>query len=92
MIHKNLFLIAGFLISLSCSALAQDIQIASPDGKTVVVVTVTDGQPGYSVLHNTTGFLQTSPLGLKTNLGDFTHNMTLENVGNLISIDETYQL
>lgn len=92
MIHKNLFLIAGFLISLSCSALAQDIQIASPDGKTVVVVTVTDGQPGYSVLHNTTGFLQTSPLGLKTNLGDFTHNMTLENVGNLISIDETYEL
>ncbi len=92
MIHKNVFLIAGFLISLSCSALAQDIQIASPDGKTVVVVTVTDGQPGYSVLHNTTGFLQTSPLGLKTNLGDFTRNMTMEHIGELVAIDETYQL
>ena len=48
--------------------------------------------PSYSVLYEGVTFLQKSPLGIETNLGDFTQQMALTNVGQLSSVNEEYQL
>ena len=50
------------------------------------------GMPSYSVLYEGVTFLQKSPLGIETNLGDFTQQMALTNVGQLSSVNEEYQL
>ena len=48
--------------------------------------------PSYSVLYEGVTFLQKSPLGIETNLGDFTQQMVLTHVGQLSSVNEEYQL
>ena len=87
---KHFLIIAALLI---CSTIkAEEKQIVSPDGKIEVTVSDKDGQPTYSINYNGTPFLHSSPLGLVTNIGDFSRNMSLEQ--NVLSnqIDETYTL
>lgn len=50
--------------------------LSSPDGKLQVRVDC-DGTAGYTVLYNGRTLLQKSPLGLKTNIGDFTHGLKM---------------
>lgn len=66
--------------------------IKSPDGKLKVSVFVTNGQPFYSVSYNEKVFLEKSPLGLKTNVGDFTTGLVLKSDVAQKKIDENYQL
>ena len=61
-------------------------------GKLCVIVSDEGGMPSYSVLYEGVTFLQKSPLGIETNLGDFTQQMALTNVGQLSSVNEEYQL
>ncbi|PXY43309.1 glycoside hydrolase family 97 protein [Flavobacterium hydrophilum] len=70
---------------------AQSI-IKSPDEKLKVSVSVENGIPVYSVTCNEKTFLEKSPLGLKTNVGDFTSGLSLEASVNQNKIEETYQL
>lgn len=70
---------------------AQSI-IKSPDGKLKVSVSLENGMPAYSVTYNEKIFLEKSPLGLKTNVGDFTTGLSLEANVNQNKIDDTYQL
>ena len=73
---KHFLIIAALLI---CSTIkAEEKQIVSPDGKIEVTVSDKDGQPTYSINYNGTPFLHSSPLGLVTNIGDFSRNMSLE--------------
>ncbi|MFH6993411.1 glycoside hydrolase family 97 catalytic domain-containing protein [Flavobacterium sp. FlaQc-48] len=66
--------------------------VKSPDGKLTVVLAVENNMPVYSVSYNGKTFLKNSPLGLKTNVGDFTTGLILKASADQKKIDETYQL
>lgn len=70
---------------------AQSI-IKSPDDKLKVFLSVENGKPAYSVSFNDKTFIEKSPLGLKTSVGDFSAGLVLENNIKQNKIDETYQL
>lgn len=71
---------------------AEEKQLTSPDGKLLVTVSDENGHPSYRVSYNGISFLEPSPLGLVTNIGDFSRQMTLEPEARLNKIDETYSL
>ena len=58
-------------------AQAKDVKVASPDGKLVVTVTDEGGKAAYSVELDGRQMLTKSALGLKTNIGDFTQELTI---------------
>ncbi|OIV39981.1 glycoside hydrolase family 97 protein [Flavobacterium johnsoniae] len=70
---------------------AQSIVI-SPDGKLKVSVSVSGGMPFYSISYNDKKFLENSPLGLKTNAGDFTAGLNLKPDAVQNKIEEQYEL
>ena len=80
-----LFLMSFFAVN------AQSV-VKSPDGKLTVLVSLANGMPTYSISYNTKASLEKSPLGLKTNVGDFTSGLALD--ANVIQnkIDENYEL
>lgn len=77
---------------VSTFAFGKESKLYGPDGKLCVIVSDEGGMPSYSVLYEGVTFLQKSPLGIETNLGDFTQQMALTNVGQLSSVNEEYQL
>jgi hypothetical protein len=56
---------------------ATDLTVTSPNGNIVVTVSDNEGMPSYRVNLNNVAFLNNSPLGLVTDYGDFTKQMTL---------------
>ncbi len=85
-----------FLTFLLCLAIdfvnAIEKQIISPDGRLLVIVSDSAGVPTYRISYDGILFLKPSPLGLKTNIDDFSLGLTLnENVGER-KIDVTYEL
>ena len=74
---KKYFLLACAL----CASLVADaatVRISSPDKKLVVTVADDGGRPVYRVDYGETPFLGDSPLGLFTNIGDFSQGMALQ--------------
>ncbi|MBQ7471143.1 MAG: glycoside hydrolase family 97 catalytic domain-containing protein [Prevotella sp.] len=57
---------------------AEDKTVTSPDGKLVVTVSVENGLASYTVAYDGQQVLGRSALGLRTNLGDFTKELTLQ--------------
>lgn len=76
----------------AASAFATEKNVSSPDGKIVVAVSDEGGNPSYSVTYNGTPFLLKSPLGVETNLGNFTSQMALSSTSATEALNETYQL
>ena len=72
---------------VSTFAFGKESKLYGPDGKLCVIVSDEGGMPSYSVLYEGVTFLQKSPLGIETNLGDFTQQMALTNVGQLSSVN-----
>lgn len=70
---KQLLLLSAALIA-SC-ALAQQSSVYSPDSMLCVDFNVKNGKPVYSVKYAGKTMLDESPLGLSTNIGDFTRGM-----------------
>lgn len=70
---------------------AQSI-VKSPDDKLKFSLLIENGKPVYSVTYNNKTFIEKSPLGLKTSVGDFSNGLVLENDISQNKIDETYQL
>jgi hypothetical protein len=66
--------------------------VKSPDGKLSVSFSISNGMPVYSILYNQKTFLENSPLGLKTNVGDFTNGLSLKSEPIQNKIEESYQL
>lgn len=88
---KKLFCVLGMV--LVCTAgNAGEKQINSPDGKLTVTVSDTNGKPAYSIQYNGISFLESSPLGLLTNVGDFTQGMSMGNDIRIGEINERYEL
>jgi len=71
---------------------AAEKQVSSPDGKLVVSVAADNGAPTYSVTYNGKLFLKQSPVGLKTNVGDFSQGLTLGETVAMNKIDDSYEL
>lgn len=80
----------GLLSAVPANAIEK--QLCSPDGKLVVAVADTDGKPSYSVSYDETAFLLPSPLGVETNVGDYTQQLELTEVSPLSSINNEYEL
>ncbi|MBN1144299.1 MAG: glycoside hydrolase family 97 protein [Bacteroidales bacterium] len=82
-----------FFLCLTVSLMkAGENQISSPDGKLVVSVSAENGLPVYQVTYNGKQFLKNSPLGLKTDLGDFTGELTMLEKQSQEKIETSYQL
>jgi len=88
---KISILCLAFVLAITL-AKAQDTKIISPDGKLEVTVGVNAGVPVYSVSYNGKVFLRSSPIGMKTNLGDFSKDLSISEKTSQKSIDETYSL
>ncbi len=73
---RRFFLIAACAI-FSLAALAAET-VSSPDGKTKVTVDINNGSPVYSVAYDGVTVIMPSPLGLKTNVGDFTGGLVIK--------------
>ncbi len=64
------------LFSLSLAVLAEKVTVNSPDGNLSVVVDLTaSGQLIYNLSYNNKVILEESPLGLITNVSDFSKNL-----------------
>ena len=85
---KKIVLLSA-LLAISGALTAQEVQ--GPDGALKVNVELKDGSPVYSVHYNNKIFLEPSPLGLKTSIGDFSAG--LKQLGHQVrTIDETYTM
>lgn len=72
---KQIFILG--LLSISLSVFSQSGQsVLSPDGQLKVVIDIRGGQPLYQVTYKGKNMLESSPLGLVTNEGDFTSEMS----------------
>src|SRR5512145_2895613 len=80
------------LFLLPICAIAQENKVASPNGKLLVTVVTENGKPAYSVVYNGKTFLEKSPLGLKTNVGDFSQGLVMTYNPTMANIDENYEL
>ena len=75
----------------SASLYAAEKDFTSPDGKVKVVVSDENGKPSYKVEYDNVEMLAASPLGLSTNIGDYTQNLTMTDC-ELSDVNDTYQL
>ena len=87
---KRTFLLLA--LALPVMAFAKTGTVTSPDGKVLVTVNDDNGIPTYKVDYNGVRFLNPSPLGLKTNLGDFTSSLDLKGTSDVKTLDVKYQL
>ena len=68
-------LFAALLVAMG--GFAAEHQISSPDGGIVVKLSDQGGRIVYTVSYQTNEVLKQSPLGLKTNIGDWTQNLAM---------------
>lgn len=69
------FLFAALLVAMG--GFAAEHQISSPDGGIVVKLSDQGGRIVYTVSYQTNEVLKQSPLGLKTNIGDWAQNLAM---------------
>ena len=67
-----------FLAFMTANVWAEDVKIASPDGKVNVTVTDQGGIPTYMITYDGRVMLKPSRLGLKASIGDFTAGITIK--------------
>lgn len=69
-------ILAIMAVSPFVFANAQVAKVSGPDGKLQVSFDVKEGKPVYSVQYDGKQMLEDSPLGFKSNIGDFTQGLT----------------
>lgn len=72
-------------------AQAEDVKIYSPDSLLQVTVSENGGSPVYSIMYNGKQMLEDSPLGLHTNIGDFSKGLSLK-VSAPVVVEDCYSL
>ena len=75
MTNKSLLLTA--IAVAAAFSVEAAVNVTGPDGKLVVTTDVAAGVPQYSVTYDGKQFIEQSPLGFVTNIGDFSHGMTM---------------
>ena len=66
--------------SLSMTAVADNVQVSSPDGHIVLTLYNDAGRAEYDIVYDNHQMLTRSRLGFKSDLGDFSRNLTLQEV------------
>lgn len=79
------------LLSITVSLSAQDQIVTGPDGNLKVQLLVRSGKPLYTVSYKGKVFLEPSPLGMQTNIGDFSDTMKIVD-SKAGKVDEEYTL
>lgn len=79
------------MVSVWSSAWATEKAFNSPDGRLAVTVSDEGGKPVYRVALDGKEFMANSPLGVKTNIGDYTKDLSLENCV-VNTVTDTYEL
>lgn len=88
---KPYILILSFFLS-SLSLWAKDVVVTGPDGRLQVTLSTSEqGRISYSVTYDHKTMLEPSPLGLRTDIGDFTEGLTLQK-HEIRTIDTLYTL
>lgn len=67
-----------FLAFMMANVWAEEVKIASPDGKVNVTVSDQGGIPTYMITYDGRVMLKPSRLGLKASIGDFTAGITIK--------------
>ena len=88
---KKIILGVLALASVWSSAWATEKSFTSPDGKLTVVVEDQNGIATYRVNLGATEFIGSSPLGLNTNMGNYTTDLTLAGC-EVKTVKESYDL
>ena len=88
---KKTILAVLALASVWSSAWATEKSFTSPDGKLTVVVDDQNGIATYRVNLGATVFIENSPLGLETNMGNYTTDLTLAGC-EVKTVKESYDL
>lgn len=88
---KNAVVLFLMFCAFGMPIFAENVQIASPDGKLQIEIqNPRNGRAYYTVTYNGKTMLETSPLGLEVNYGDFTRDLKL--IGTQTNtIDKTYR-
>ncbi len=88
---KKILLAVLAMASVCMSAWSAEKSFSSPNGKLTVTVDDANGVFTYRVTLDGAEFIARSPLGLKTNIGDFTKDLTLS-ACEVKNVKEQYQL
>ncbi|MBR6202051.1 MAG: glycoside hydrolase family 97 N-terminal domain-containing protein, partial [Bacteroidaceae bacterium] len=88
---KKMILAVLALASIWSSAWATEKSFTSPDGKLTVVVEDQNGIATYRVNWGETEFIGSSPLGVNTNMGNYTNELTLAGC-EVKTVKESYDL
>lgn len=87
---KVLFSLLAMAFAFSTHAVEK--QVTSPNGKLIVTVSDENGVPTYSVTYEQVSFVESSPIGLITNIGDFSKQMSMGDEVQIKEVNENYQL
>lgn len=86
-------LLSSFTALICMTSLyASEKEVLSPDGRLKVVVSDEGGIPSYQVFYDGVTFIEKSPLGMKTTIGDFTSSLSLGSEIKETSIRKNYRL
>lgn len=75
--NMKTILLAASLLAMAGTAAADSKTVTSPDGKLSVDICTDNGALSYSITYDGMQVMQPSALGIKTDVGDFTKNLTL---------------
>lgn len=89
-INRNLLLLLTVL--LSGFIRATEVKLLSPDNKLAIIIADESGMPCYSIVYNNKEFLKKSPLGLNTNIGEFSQQLSIGSNVERSTINESYRL
>ena len=89
--HLRSAILMALTMLVGSSAVAAEKQFASPDGQVVVTVSDEGGKPAYQVSLGGVVFLESSRLGLNTNIGDLTSGLTMKDC-QVRTVNDTYSL
>ena len=81
-----------WLVCMGMGAGAAERKISSPDGRLVVTVSDSEGKATYSVTYDDELFIASSPLGMKTNIGDFTTGLLMGEGFKASDVESEYSL
>ena len=74
---KKTLMSIAMLITCWGTANAEEKTFTSPDGQVQVTINDENGTPNYSVKYASSEFLKSSPLGLHTNIGDYSKDLSM---------------